>query len=222
MQHSLLRNKNETVKLFSHKDPSRVLKSLEVYKFNQYGLSDITPQYNITNLNEGYYSTEITTPDEQCYLLILFCGNPIVLRIEKPPVQFFFWSPRNNIERYKHYSEDGILVSEGSLKLLNYGFSYYTPEEETLGYIEVRNKPYVLNIPYGVKYAGIGINVDWRRTIIRQDFGVLSIKRVFELNIIKNSFKKIVRKNEFSLKTRYNSFDIDTIKQKFKVSCKGV
>ena len=219
MKHSLLRKKSEIVKIFSHKDPDKVQKTLSVFSFGKYGLSDITPNFNVTDLNDGYYSTEIITPNIDTYLLILFCGSPIVLRVGHPDLQFFMWSATGDIETYKHYNENGGLVSEGKLKLLNYGFSYYTPVEETLGYVEVNGRPSILNVPYSVSYAGIGINVDWRRTIIRQEFGVKTSKFEFELNTINNTFEIKTTKKSFNMDTIYNEFDRKTIKQKFVVLC---
>lgn len=222
MNHSLLRNKDEVVKLFSHKNPSRVQKTLKVYTFTEVGLTNVTPSFTVQDLSTGYYSTEITTPDYDCYLLILYCGNPIILRVGRPPIQFFYWSTDDNVlESYKHFNEHGDLVSSGYLKQLNYGFSYYTPVEETLGYIEVRNRPIILDIPYSVDFAGVGINVDWRRTIIRQEFGVKTSKLQFKLNTIKNHFDVKKIKKVFILKEKYNKFNIKTVKQKFKVTCKG-
>ena len=219
MKHSLLRKKSEIVKLFSHKDPTKVQKTLSVFSFGEFGLSDITPNFNVTDLNDGYYSTEIITPNIDTYLLILFCGSPIILRVGHPPLQFFMWSADGNIEEYTHYDEDGVVVSQGNLNLLNYGFSYYTPVEETLGYVEVRGRPTILNVPYSVSYAGIGINVDWHSTIIRQEFGLKTTILDFELNTINNIFKTKTTQKSFEMETIYNEFDMETIKQKFVVIC---
>ena len=113
MQHSLIRAKNETVKLFSHKKASRASGALIVYQFNYHeGITDITPAYTISNLNTNYYSTEIVTPNESCYLLILFNNNPIVLRVGSPKLQFIYWTKRNALIDYKHYNEFGALQKE--------------------------------------------------------------------------------------------------------------
>ena len=102
MQHSLFRKRQETVKLFSRKKRGDVNK-LKVYTFSSTdGLTDVTPTYTINSLNNGYYSTEILTPDEDCYLLIFFNYNPIILRVGLPPLQFFYWSKKDQIYPYEH------------------------------------------------------------------------------------------------------------------------
>ena len=222
MQHSLFRDKGETVKLFSHKDPSKVRKTLQVFVYTERGFEEISQSYLITDLNIGYYSTEIVTPDENCYLLILFCGNPIILRVGSPKLQFMYHSTNYDKDfTYHHFDEFGILKAQGFLNRLGSGFYFYTPIEETLGYIEVNGRSYVLNIPYNIKTAGIGINVDWRRTIIRQTFGVKTTQLNFKLNnVIKREFAVDTVKHTFEVKTRENKFNLKTIKQKFKVFCK--
>ena len=221
MQHSLSRLPNERVKLFSQRS-SVYTDRLRVYKFDLVsGITAITPAYSLTPLNEGYYSTEITTPNEHCYLLILFNYRPIVLRIGTPKTQFFYWSQKNTRNEYKHYNEYGALVSEGALKTLLHGFYYYTPIEDDLGYIEVNDKPHILNLPYKMSAAGVGINVDWRKTIIRREFGVNSNKVIFKLNTTKNEFNLSKKINKFEKITTINRFDRLIIKQDFKVSCKN-
>lgn len=224
MQHSLLRNKGEVVKLFSHKDPTKVQKTLLVYSFTpEEGIQEILyPNPNITDLNVGYYSTEITTPDFDCYLLILFCGNPIVLRIGNPPLQFMYWSgKRINILPYHHFDEFGVLKAQGDLLSLGYGFYYYTPVEETLGYIEVEGRPHILNVPYSVQGCGVGIDIDWQRSIKRQTFGVNVKNQVFKLNNVKSiEFSRGVIEHKFDLDVSKNKFDVKTIKRKFTVFCK--
>ena len=219
MKHSLIRNLNEQVKLFSYNKDLNT--SLKVYKFTLGSMTDITPASTIENLNEYYYSTTILTPSENCYLLILFNNNPIVLRVGNPPLEFLYWSKKDVTFPYIHYDEFGTSVSEGNLTKLSFGFHHYTPVNETLGYIEVERRPYVVSVPYQIGTAGVGINVDWRRTIIRQEFGVKTIENKFQLNIINNSFEVKNIKNKFSINTIYKEFDIKTIKQKFVVSCKN-
>ncbi len=221
MQHSLMRLPNENIKLFSHKKFGNTNK-LKVYEFTpEYGIMDITPTYNIISLNDGYFSAEIKAPNKDCYLLILFNYNPIVLRIGTPDLQFFYWSKRDKIYPYIHYNEFGEIVSEGNLKQLLYGFHYYTPIEETLGYVEVEDHSFIISTPYKMSAAGVGINIDWRRTIIRQRFGVKINKLNFTLNnIIKNEFTVNIIKHGFDVKTKANNFSRKTNKQTFKIACK--
>lgn len=221
MQHSLFRDLGESVKLFSHKDPTKVRRSLRVYSFTSRGFEEIPQSYPITDLNIGYYSTTITTPNEHCYLMILFCGNPIVLRIGSPDVQFVYWSHRNKDISYKHFGETGVVKSTGLLHKLDGGFYYYTPVDEDLGYIEVEGKAHVIEIPYSIQGAGIGIDVDWQRTIIRQTFGISVTKLNFKLNkTITREFTTDRVEHTFSVDTKENKFDNKTIQRKFRVFCK--
>ena len=221
MQHSLFRDLGETVKLFSHKDPTKVRKSLTIYSFTSRGFEEITQSYPITDLNIGYYSTEINTPDEHCYLMIMFCGNPIVLRVGLPEIQFVYWSHRNRDIPYSHFSETGSVKSQGLLHKLDAGFYFYTPIDDSLGYIEVDGKANIIDIPYSIKTAGIGIDVDWRRTIIRQVFGIDTTKLNFTLNkVIIREFSNSVFEHNFSVQTKVSKFDLDIIKQNFNVFCK--
>lgn len=223
MQHSLIREKNEKVKIFSHKDPNLVRKTIKIFTFSGNGLEDITPpiQPTISDLNIGYYSAEITTPNKHCYLLILFCGNPIVLRVGLPPIQFIYWGKINSSIPYKHFDEFGVLKSEGTLLSLNYGFYYYTPVEETLGYIEVNDTPYILNVPYKCNTAGIGIDVDWQKVIVRQRFGIKTKQKRFKLNSINPvEFSLGTDKYKFTVKKKISKFNLKTIKKHFNVYCR--
>ncbi len=220
MKHSLMRLPNEEITLFSHKVRGGTNK-LKVYEFSEtYGLKDITPEYTVNRLNAGYFSTKIVTPNKHCYVLIMFNYNPIVLRVGVPKLQFFYWSKRDKIYPYTHYNEFGEIVSEGNLKQLMYGFHYYTPVEETLGYVEVEENPFVISVPYKMSAAGVGINIDWRRTIIRHKFNVKTYSYDFTLNTVNNKFFIKTFKNSFNIKTKSNEFNRKTIKQIFKVSCK--
>ncbi len=224
MQHSLIRSKNEKVKIFSQKEASLVSKTLRMFSFSEtHGFREITPTNTpiIDELNVGYYSTEITTPSEHCYLLMLFCGNPVVMRVGSPEVQFIYWGKLNSNIPYKHFNEFGELKSEGLLQRLNYGFYFYEPVEETLGYIEVENRPYVLNVPYSNSAAGIGIDVDWKKVIIRRNFSISTTEHKFKLNSVK-PIKFIIGKSElkFSVKQKSAKFESFTKKVQFKINCK--
>lgn len=222
MKHSLIRSRNESVKLFSYKDPLKATGVLKVYELDLgIGLTDITPIYTVSDLNTGYYSTEIITPNKDCYILILFNDNPIILRVGAPDLQFLYWSKAGKVYPYKHFNEFGVSVSEGNLTELEYGFYYYTPVETTLGYVEVLNHPIILEYPYAVAGSGVGITVDWRRTIIRQQFGIKTTNLNFKLNKINNTFNIKTIQNKFDIKSIQNKFDIDIIKQTFKVYCKN-
>jgi hypothetical protein len=220
MQHSQLRRPNEPVKLFA-KNPSNSNLSLVVYEFSNGGLVDITPNYTVNNLNPAYFSTEIITPDHNCYLLIMFCGNPIVLRVGQPSLEFFYWSKKQKTYGFKHFDEFGTQLAEGLLNPLGQGFYYTTPVSDVLGYIEVGGTPYVIHVPYCSGSVGVGIDIDWRRVIKRQSFGLTTTKLNFKLNTNKLEFVLNSNRISFSMKVKKFKHGLKKIKQNFKVSCKG-
>ena len=220
MQHSQLRKPNESVKLFA-KTPVGGIQKLEVYEFINGTLQDITPAYAIESLNTGYFSTEIVTPDHSSYLLIKFNGNPIVLRVGEPTLQFFFWAPKQKSYSYTHFDEFGSKLDEGLLDGLGLGFYYSTPVSDTLGYIEVLGKPYVLHVPYCSGSVGVGIDIDWKRTIKRQQFGLAVTKLNFKLNKKINEFRVDKKEFKFNLSiVNRKVFSVDTKKLTFKVYCR--
>jgi len=222
MQHSQLRKPNEKVKLFAKTSSTQTNLSLTVFEFKEDGtLSNITPSYTVKPLNQNYFSTEIVTPDHSSYLLILFCGNPIVLRVGEPKLQFFFWSEKSKPYPYTHYDENGQILDEGTLKELGHGFHYTSPVSDVLGYIEVLGRPYIIHVPYCSGSVGVGIDIDWKKTIKRRQFG-LSIRKInFKLNNSELKFEKRVIPLSFSVKNTNLSFSLDVIMRKFKISCKG-
>lgn len=221
MQHSQLRKISEDVKLFA-KVSSQQSQDLKVFEFNNGNLVDITPNFQIDTLNPGYYSTTITTPNHNCYLVIQFCGNPIILRVGKPDLQFFFWAPKQKTYTFTHFDEYGVKLNEGELNSLGRGFYYTTPISDVLGYIEVLGKPYVIHVPYCSDLVGVGINVDWRKTIIHQRFGIQVKTLNFKLNkIVKREFQNKTLKHFFKKRFFKKKFDLKIIKQNFKVHCKN-
>ena len=219
MQHSQLRKPNEVVKLFA-KTSSQQNKTLLIHEFNEDGtLTNITPQnYSIDDLNTGYYSTEMITPDHSCYLMIMLCGNPIVLRVGEPTLQFFFWAPKQKTYSFLHYDEFGSKIDEGLLKALGLDFYYSTPISDGLGYIEVLGKPYIIHVPYCSGSVGVGIDIDWKRTIKRQYFGLSTTQLNFTLNKESQTFKIKTKEFKFNLSIENQKyFGIVTKEQKFKI-----
>jgi len=221
MQHSQLRKPNESVKLFA-KASSQQQKTLSVYEFNENSgsLTDITPAYTVDDLNTGYFSVEIVTPDHSCYILASFCGNPIVLRVGEPKLQFFFWAPKQKTYSYTHFDEFGTKIDEGILDGLGLGFYYSTPVSDALGYIEVLGKPYIVHVPYCSGSVGVGIDIDWRRTIKRQQFGVSVTKLNFKLNILEKKFSVLTNQLKFNLSVEKQKYELKTKKLTFRVTCR--
>lgn len=218
MQHSQLRSINETVKLFAHVNPATVVKTLQVFKYKVGVITDITPSYTVEDLNVGYYSTEITTPFESCYLLILFCGNPIVLRVGDPQLQFFFhYKPLKTIP-FNHFNEFGSEIESGILTELLNGFYVHGPISSDLGYIQVLNKPYIISVPYCDKSIQVAIAVVWSKKVIVQKFGTVTVKRIFSNKVSQLSFNLNTIKQSFTNKTFLNKFSTIIRKQNFKTT----
>ena len=220
MQHSQIRGKAEILKIFSHKDPLTVQKTLSVFKYDSQGnYADITPQFSVEDLNTGYYKTSIVTPNEDCYLNIIFCGSPMVVRVGDPALQFMFFTDQAIDVPFIHYDEFGTELATGSLTELLNGFYHYTPADVQLGYIEIYGRPNVLNIPYCSKDIGVAIDIEWAKKVIKREFGVTTIIREFSLKRTTQVFDVITKKQEFDRTVQLRTFDRAVIKQEFEIKC---
>ena len=218
MQHSQFRRPSETVKFFTKS--LNATHTLIVYEFVNGSLLDITPEYIVEALNPGYFSSEIQVPGHSCYLLALFDGNPIVIRVGEPDLQFFYWAKRQKSYAYNHFDEFGVKLDSGLLNSLGSGFYYTTPISDVLGYIEVAKKPYIIHVPYCSVNSGVSIDIDWQRTIVRQTFGVNEKGYKFKLNIMKSNFYVRKSKHRFVMKKIQERFGVETQKLQFKVYCR--
>lgn len=216
MQHSQIRSINETVKLFAHKNPTTVQKTLKVLKFQQDIVTDITPAFTVTDLNPGYYSTEIVTPDESCYLLILFCGSPIVLRVGNPPLEFLFYTDPSITVPFTHYDEHGAVIETGNLTELQDGFYFHGPINLDLGYIEVFNRPHILSVPYCDESITVAVAVIWTKRVLKRKFGSKVLKQSFTQRTMKQGFSLNTLKKTFSRKTIVSGFTSKTKRVTFK------
>ena len=216
MQHSQIKQKFERVKIFAKKDPNNVNKVLQIFKFKDNLRTDITPTYTVDDLNPGYYSTEFDTPNEDCYILILFCDSPMVIRVGEPTLEFIMWNKPGRVIPYIHYDEFGVNVSEDVMIEIGYGFYYYTPVISELGYVEIYGKPSVINIPYCSPHIGVPIDIEWAKKVIKLQFGVKSIKQKFSIKTLKHNINIVQKKQSFNRKTIKKSFQTKIIKQEFK------
>ena len=220
MNHSQIRSLGENVKIFSRKDPKDQV-DFKVWKFDGVSLETININPSIIDLGEFYYSVEMTMPTENCYLAILFCGQPTVLRVGVPQTQFILNTFPGLPIDYKHYHEDGVLISSGQLTELSNGFYYYTPVEEDLGYIEVFGEPFVLSLPYsnGNVTVYAAVHIVWDKTVIFRKFGVNSSSQTFKVSEKKISFDVTEVLNKFNIKTDKQTFSQKTDSVKFKIDC---
>jgi len=216
MQHSQLRSKNEVVKLFAHKNPATVQKTLKVLEFDGVVATDVTPAFSVTDLNTGYFSTEIVTPNKNTYLLVMFCGSPIVLRVGEPELQFLFYTDQGIDVPFTHYDEFGTSLEESSLTELVDGFYHHGPISEDLGYIEVFNRPHILSIPYCEKGIGVQVQVIWNAKVVSRKFGVKTQKIKFNQITNKVGFKQSTVQQKFSTSTVKKLFTTKVNAVKFK------
>lgn len=223
MQHSLFRLRSEPVKLFVKKNPATVVLDLQVYKFDGTVITDITPTYSIENIREGYYTTEITTPNDDCYVLVKFCGSPIVIRVGKPDLQFIYYNKPSLTLPYQHYEDEGTLVGSGELTELNHGFYFYTPvndqlgDDISLGFVEVYGKPYPLALPFCERDVGVAIDINWTKKVIKKNFVILTEKKQFRTIVTKQNINIIRNKKTFKTKVSKQKFGTKVIKKNFKI-----
>jgi len=148
MQHSEIRSKLETVSLFS-KTVSLNTDCL-VYKLaedNSFTQVPYTP--DIINIYGDVYKTDITLPDEDCLLCILFKEQPIFIRVGEPTVRFLYYSGlAAETIAYSQFLSNGLQVGTGNLSELGFGFYQFTPSDLSLSIIEVNDHPFIVKVPY--------------------------------------------------------------------------
>jgi len=230
MQNSQIRKPLETVTIFA-KNTNITTPDLKIFKFTTTlvnttpTITDVTTDIfknNINSLNTNYYNTDITTPADDCYLLLLFCNNPMVIRVGSPNLQFFYFSKNFN-DNYTHYSTTGTILTSGVLtkmpEISTPGFSYFTPTISS-GYVEVNEKPSIIETPYCSTNVGIAIDVTWTANIIKRTFGTKTKK--VQLNVLTNKqkFKQTTKKTIINNITVKRAFALKTKKQQFKVTYK--
>lgn len=219
MQHSQLRQRGESVKLFAHKDPQTVQKTLSVLQLKDGLITDITPSYDVDDITSGYYSTEIVCPKDDVYLLILFCGSPIVLRVGDPDLEFVFWADTGMSIPYKHFDEFGTLLESGVLDELRDGWYFKNIPNPTLGFIEVFGTPYIVSVPYCDESIKVSIQVIWSAKVHKRKFGTKTLSQTFNAQTIIQKFNKKTEVLRFNSETKIVGFSVKTIKRTFKRHC---
>jgi hypothetical protein len=148
MQHSEIRSKSETVLLFSKTNSQN--DECDIFKLSEDGsFTRIAYTPDITNVYSNVYRTDITTPDEDCILCVLFKEEPIFIRVGEPTVKFMYFAKDENLElSFTQYSTSGDLLSTGELSELSNGFYFYEPSDLSLSILEVNNHPFLIKMPY--------------------------------------------------------------------------
>jgi hypothetical protein len=152
MQHSAMVGRNEPVEVFSY-TPEEV-PYVSVHKVADDGsFSEVHDVFVVQDLGGDYYKFILATPDEDCYLCVLFGGFPTFLRVGDPAVRVLHHGrPGLPVSARQLSAADGSLIGEGPFQELGQGFYTYVPPSEDLSIIQVTDEngvePYVLRLPY--------------------------------------------------------------------------
>jgi len=218
LKHSLLRAPGEEMRLFVHvEDTSNINTNLVIYKFNSDNtVDDITPQYNIFEISENRYATDIKLPNEICYLLIKFYGQPIVLRVGNPTLTFFYYNEYETNIPFIQRNKNGVVIQTGYLEPAIDSFYYYVPSYTELSYIDIFDHSVILDIPYCSNNIEIYSDIIWNKKIIQKKFGIKTNKFKFKINNYKNiNFRTKILKIHFKFKSENKKFKQRTINQIF-------
>ena len=149
MHNSAIRNKSETIDIFVSTDNSESTQC-DIFKLTDDGtFSQITYTPSITEIDTNIYTTQVTLPDEDCIVCIIFKKQPIVVRVGLPISRFIYY--RINTGQtipYQHYYHDGSSISNGNLIEAGSGFYYHDVYDYPTSIIEVDNTPYSIKLPY--------------------------------------------------------------------------
>lgn len=166
MQHSAIRNKNETVTIFARtRNTSDECLVSKLFSDGSFHSINYTP--NIHNLGDDLYSTDITLPNEDCIVYILFKKQPIVIIVGSPSKSFLYYrvNTGQNIP-YNIVSDSGDAISSGTMNELSNGFYFVDVSEHNGSIITVDNKSFPIRFPYsgaGALYGTIKIqNNTWQ------------------------------------------------------------
>lgn len=148
MEHSAIRGKNEAVLIICKTEVAPP--SLTIYKLTEGGtLTLLTDTYTINDIGNSYYTSSITTPNEDCFLCVNFGGYPTFIRVGDPTIRFLYYRVNaGSTIPYSQFGVNGAVLSSGSLTDLNNGFYMFTPSNLGLSIIEVDTEPSVLKVPY--------------------------------------------------------------------------
>jgi len=108
--------------------------TLKVYKITGTGatpiLTDISPANpTITSIASGAFKQyNLTAPNEDCYVLVLFNGIPQFFRVGVPTLRIFTYNGKTTpVVTYKLLTFAGVVSMQGNMTHLGIGIWYVTP-----------------------------------------------------------------------------------------------
>lgn len=148
MQHSAIRKKNELVTLFAKTDSP--IDECLVYKIsedNSFAQIEYTP--SITEIKTNLFSTDITLPNEDSILYILFKGQPIVIIVGSPTKRFLYYRVTSGqVVPFEQFSYNGDTIISGDMIDIGIGFYMHTLTYSGPSIIEVDNRQFLVKSPY--------------------------------------------------------------------------
>ena len=148
MKTSHLRNKNESVRMFSN---SNKTDSLTVHKFDStYNFTDVTEASPvITPMNNNHKRYDFQAPDEDCQICAVFNGYPVMFQVGQPEVRFMHYEGKTGETiPFQRIDEDGNDIDAGNLTELGNGFYYHVPTDLGLSIYRVHGKSHIMKVPY--------------------------------------------------------------------------
>ncbi len=148
MQHSSLRSRLETISMFAK--THNTTDECVVYKLAEdNSFIDMNYVPSIGLIEENLYRTDITLPDEDCILCVVFKDEPIVIIVGDPKKRFIYYRIYEGQDiPFKHFFHDGSIVDSGNLDELGAGFYMHELLVAEPAIIEVDEVPYPVKYPY--------------------------------------------------------------------------
>ena len=105
----------------------------------------------IPNAIGDYFSAEIITPDEDCWLLLEQNGNCSMIRVGDPEVLTVgFTGEEGGIHEYAQYDMDGTELANGYMTEIGNGFYYAEPVTLAASFFDLGGEIKPLSVPYRV------------------------------------------------------------------------
>jgi len=118
MRHTNLKKKDITFSMVNYID-----EDISLFKFVDEELSELDAP--TINTIENFFKVEISTPDEDCYLIIQWGSHTEFMRVGNPPL-YVMLSSQTDIS-YKQFDYDGSELDSGDATHIDNNFYYINP-----------------------------------------------------------------------------------------------
>ncbi len=148
MEHSALRSPGESVTVFAKTNNSS--DECLVWKILQDGsYSQISYTPSISQVDIDIYSTDITLPNEECTIVVLFKKQPIVIVTGGVQTFFVYYRVAEGVSvPYKIKLNDGTDITDGELLEMEKGFYFLDITSYNDSIIVVDDNPFPIRLPY--------------------------------------------------------------------------